>query len=102
MYNDWPTTAVVLSTTSGHCSPAATTSQQNAGMRATSPAEPADRSSEAPDQPAIRLPDMPGRPFKGTAEKLPFKPSHGREGRARAQAMARMGEATKGGVNFTP
>ena len=71
-------------------------------MRATSPSEPADRSSEAPDRPAIPLPAMPGRPFKGTAEKLPSKPSHGHDGRSTFQARPHMGEATKGGVNFTP
>ena len=43
-----------------------------------------------------------GRPLKGTAKKLPSKPSHGHEGMWTAQARPRMGEATKGGVNFTP
>jgi len=43
-----------------------------------------------------------GRPLKGTAKKLPSKPSHGHEGMWTAQARPRMGEATKGGVNFAP
>ena len=43
-----------------------------------------------------------GRTLKGTAKKLPSKPSHGHEGMWTAQARPRMGEATKGVVNFTP